>query len=167
MKDKNKRKIRIIIKIILVIVWMIVIFRFSSENGEISKNTSQEAFKDIVKPFDSSITEDSSAQTVEDFQPLIRKTAHFVLYTLGGVLIYSLMSELNNKEKEKIKGNKYIIYAIVVGALYASSDELHQYFVPGRSSEIKDVILDTTGIILGVFLCIWIYRLLSKRGNQK
>ena len=29
--------------------------------------------------------------------------------------------------------------------IYATSDEFHQYFVPGRSAAIKDVFIDTCG----------------------
>ena len=36
-----------------------------------------------------------------------------------------------------------IITSILIGALYAVSDEIHQLFIVGRSCEIRDVIIDT------------------------
>ncbi|MHA1488757.1 MAG: VanZ family protein [Promethearchaeota archaeon] len=46
----------------------------------------------------------------------------------------------------KIK-NKYIL---LVGIIYAISDEIHQFFVPNRYFDIQDIIVDTIGVILGL-----------------
>ncbi len=51
----------------------------------------------------------------------------------------------------RLKRN-YIIFAIILGILYGISDEFHQSFVPGRSSEISDVVADSVGIIIGTIL---------------
>ena len=37
-----------------------------------------------------------------------------------------------------------------IAALYAASDEIHQLFVPGRSGQLSDVILDSAGALAGV-----------------
>ena len=37
-----------------------------------------------------------------------------------------------------------------IAALYAASDEIHQLFVPGRSGQLSDVILDSAGTLAGV-----------------
>ena len=42
--------------------------------------------------------------------------------------------------------------ALVVGVLYAVSDEVHQVFVPGRTGSPLDVALDAVGVALGVVL---------------
>jgi VanZ family protein len=39
-----------------------------------------------------------------------------------------------------------------IGSLYGLSDEVHQYFVPGRTSSIIDFMADTAGVMIGVFL---------------
>lgn len=39
--------------------------------------------------------------------------------------------------------------ALLLGSLYGASDELHQSFVPGRSSEVLDWVADTAGVALG------------------
>lgn len=36
--------------------------------------------------------------------------------------------------------------------LYALTDELHQRFVPGRSGELRDVFIDTSGAFTGLVL---------------
>jgi VanZ family protein len=42
--------------------------------------------------------------------------------------------------------------AILAGALYGATDELHQYFVPGRAADWTDWLADTIGAALGAWL---------------
>ena len=48
-----------------------------------------------------------------------------------------------------------------MGALYAITDEIHQLFVPGRSGMIKDVFIDSLGIITGVIICLIIIKIIN------
>jgi VanZ family protein len=43
-----------------------------------------------------------------------------------------------------------ILLALLLCILYAISDEVHQIFIPGRSGEIRDVIMDIVGSSVGV-----------------
>ena len=40
--------------------------------------------------------------------------------------------------------------AFAIGALYAVSDEIHQIFVPGRSCELRDILIDSAGVLVGI-----------------
>jgi VanZ family protein len=42
--------------------------------------------------------------------------------------------------------------ALVLGVLYAVSDEVHQSFVPGRLGSPVDVAIDAAGVAVGVFV---------------
>ncbi len=42
------------------------------------------------------------------------------------------------------------VLAPSIGILYGISDELHQFFVPGRMSSVADVLFDALGVILAV-----------------
>lgn len=44
---------------------------------------------------------------------------------------------------------KLLMVSIFIGILYGASDEIHQYFVPARSSDIFDWLADCIGVILG------------------
>jgi len=46
--------------------------------------------------------------------------------------------------------------------LYAITDEFHQYFVPGRSAEIRDVLIDSSGAFIGILLTIGIIQIKRK-----
>ena len=50
------------------------------------------------------------------------------------------------------KNKKLIILAIVLAILYGVSDELHQFFVPGRHMSLFDVFLDGAGVIFAVMI---------------
>ena len=42
--------------------------------------------------------------------------------------------------------------AVALGVLYGASDELHQWFVPGRHADVRDWVADAVGAVAGVFL---------------
>ena len=44
--------------------------------------------------------------------------------------------------------------ALAFCSIYAVTDELHQYFVPGRSCQVKDVMIDSSGALTGICLCM-------------
>jgi len=77
------------------------------------------------------------------------KLKHFAAYAVFGFLIVrALYYKVGNPTLKR----KIIIWAIVIGIVYAVSDETHQYFVPGRSAEIEDMVADSFGVIFGVLV---------------
>lgn len=46
-------------------------------------------------------------------------------------------------------------WAIILSVLYGFSDEFHQYFVPTRSLDVRDLAMDAAGAVLGVLLVAW------------
>lgn len=156
MNNKNE-KLKYIVKIIdilLVVIWMCTVFWFSSQVGDDSKAQSGNTIRKIITFFNKNITKENLEIIVETLQPFVRKLAHFSIYTLGGILIYNLINKYNLNKKVKI------IYTIIIGALYAASDEIHQLFVPYRSGQITDVLIDTCGVITGIIICIVLSKIL-------
>jgi len=47
---------------------------------------------------------------------------------------------------------KLLFISIIAGILYGASDEIHQYFVPGRSNDWFDWFADGIGVVLGVIV---------------
>ena len=76
------------------------------------------------------------------------KTAHFLLYFGFGVALYFASMELKNYD---------IKYSLIVGSLYGITDEIHQYFVPNRSFDIGDIIIDVIGVFLGIIFIWYLY----------
>jgi VanZ family protein len=50
---------------------------------------------------------------------------------------------------------------VLITVLYGISDEVHQGFVPSRDSEVKDILSDAVGALLGVVLIILVRRAIS------
>ena len=80
---------------------------------------------------------------------LVRKTAHFGIFLLLGLCVRPNMR----------KG----WHAALFCAAYAVTDEIHQYFVPGRSCEFRDVCIDSAGALAGILL--W-YFFRKRKGSQ-
>ena len=45
-----------------------------------------------------------------------------------------------------------IYYAIGLSILYSCTDEFHQLFISGRSGSIRDILIDSIGILIGTYL---------------
>lgn len=156
MKDRILKNKYSIICGILVILWMISVFLFSNQASVESTTTSGNFITHFVTFFNSYLSEEKIQEIVNILQPIVRKLAHFSLYTLGGILIATFFYTL----KSKVVYVKS--YSIALGSIYACTDEIHQLYVPGRSGEIRDILIDTVGIIFGVFIVV-VIRLLVKR----
>ena len=62
----------------------------------------------------------------------------------------------------KIKETNRIISSFVIGVIYATSDEIHQSFIPGRGPAVTDVILDSIGILFGILIVILAVKIYKK-----
>lgn len=154
-KDKKKYIARIVFGI-MVLITCLLIFIFSSDNGDKSTDKSMGTMKTIVSIFE----RDSSKleETTKKYEPLLRKLAHFSIYTMLGIWSMSFISTFNIKnnsnknEKEIDDFYKRLFIVILFGMLYACSDEFHQLFVSARSGSFRDVFIDTLGITNGALI---------------
>lgn len=74
---------------------------------------------------------------------LFFKSLHLIEYAVLYLLVFRAVYTINGLE---LKSKFYI--SIAVAIMYALSDELHQTFVPTREGTIRDVFIDTVGILL-------------------
>ncbi|OYT27434.1 MAG: teicoplanin resistance protein VanZ [Candidatus Altiarchaeales archaeon ex4484_96] len=73
--------------------------------------------------------------------------AHLVEYTILGILLYtSLHSTLD------IDPKKILFLAFLFSSFYGLTDELHQFFVPGRHCSLLDLVVDVLGSFIGASL---------------
>ena len=112
-----------IILIILIILWMVTVFLFSNQKGEISGNTSGKFIKVLAKIF----AKNPSEKQIERMQLPIRKLAHFTIYAIGGVLAILLLNQFEISFLQKI------MYSQLIITIYAITDEFHQYFIPRKN----------------------------------
>lgn len=73
---------------------------------------------------------------------------HAVIYAVLGFYF----SRALKKTCKSLSRKKRVVFTLIFGIIYGISDELHQYFVPGRSLSITDLSLDAIAAFLGGLL---------------
>jgi VanZ family protein len=81
---------------------------------------------------------------------LFDKLAHFVEYAVFAFLTFRSFSHISQKIT---RGQAFLLSALFL-FLFALLDELHQYFVPGRYSDVYDLIGDILGALV-VLAYLW------------
>lgn len=92
---------------------------------------------------------------------VVRKTAHFTEYFILGVLLLATL----RLYREKIKDGIFAV--LFTGLSVPVVDETIQRFVDGRGGEIKDVWIDFSGVITGLFICFLISLCILYNKNKK
>ena len=134
---------------ILIFVWMITIFMFSAQNGDESSELSQGFLRTFILRF----TPDKiSEDIVNMMEYIIRKCAHMTEYAVFGILVFYQIKLYRLFEKEWNR----IVMAVICVMIYASTDEIHQLFVGGRSGRFTDVLIDTAGGFIGIMAAAFI-----------
>lgn len=87
---------------------------------------------------------------------LLRKLAHFTEFGALGMLLGWLFGML-----QKGKG-----YPLLLGCLAACIDETIQVFVPDRGPGIRDVLIDTSGVVAGILLLHLGYLCMKKKKRK-
>ena len=132
---------------------MIMIFRFSSQNADDSSMESLRITRDLVcavrDQFHLSWTPEELSFYIEQSEFFVRKLAHFSEYALLGIsLILPLIVYYSDRFRRRI----LVLLTWGICAAYAVSDEFHQSFSPGRSPQLRDVVIDSCGSLAGILL---------------
>lgn len=146
-----------IISFIALILWMIVIFSFSSADANKSTSTSDKVITTMIEIKDK-ITNNETPNNekeiiVKNSSFYIRKIAHITEYLILGFLMFNLLKQYSVTN---------IYYAIGLSILYSCTDEFHQLFISGRSGSIRDILIDFIGILIGTYL----YKLLFIKNKE-
>lgn len=151
------------ILVVLLVGWVVITFMFSEQEGSKSTVTSKGVIKTVINtiPSTKTLNDTDKQKLMEKLKKPIRKMAHFMLYLVGGILIYSVINLLSIDIALKV------VFAQIMGTLFAILDEIHQLFVPGRSGQPFDVCIDSFGILTGILIVLTatiIYKNLSGKG---
>lgn len=132
------------------------------------ENQSDSSGSEAATPSDPSapvVTEEEKKQEkearIKKLDPIIRKIAHileFAIFTFFAAIFATTFDM------------KYLVrfsIVFVLCGIYALSDEIHQYFVPGRVCDIKDVALDVTGVFISAAMVCLFYELYRRNAAKK
>ena len=149
------------ILLVLLIFQMFFIFIMSSF-GPDSSNAQSNFFVNLKT---------GTSTSAFDLKPLIffvRKTAHFTEYAILGLLFYLNLKHHSNKKQplnhhsSQKQSPKLFALAILFSALYACTDEFHQLFVPGRTGQPFDVLVDTLGAAFGCLVVLAVQKIRTR-----
>jgi VanZ family protein len=76
------------------------------------------------------------------------KIVHMTEYMIFGILLR--LAFTGSRAVNFIRSSN--LWSMVLGALYGLSDEIHQYYIPGRICSVYDLSADVVGILLGIWL---------------
>ena len=152
-----------IILILLLLCTFFIIFVFSSQNGDTSGGISTRITERILEKSNryNALEEEQKNKVSNRIEKIIRKIAHFSIYAMVGFLLMGLLSTY------KLKNKWRIVITILIGILYAISDEFHQSFSPGRAPKVTDIYIDTLGIIFGMLIILLIREIYHRYNTKK
>lgn len=171
--------------LILMLLWMALIFFYSSRQADVSAEDSGRIGITLGRIFISDFEEwpeEEQQEFAARIDHPVRKTAHAAEYAVLGFLAAGacagtagsagmsrsagmagssgVAESAGTAESSGVAGRtgngawrkfrKEMFLPWLIAALYAASDEIHQLFVPGRSGQLSDVILDSAGALAGV-----------------
>lgn len=147
------------------IIMMVIIFKFSAANGVESSGTSSGLLEGIISkigevlPIEMEIQQ--KAWLVEVLETPLRKCAHMTEYMCLALFVMLPFYVFGKR------GRSLICRSAVVSIVYACTDELHQYFVPGRAGRIMDICIDSIGVWIGIGIGMLFMLKMEKRIDKQ
>lgn len=188
------RFLRSLLLTVLTLLWMILIFHMSSAGKDESNAQSGVICGFLCEIFVEGYEEMPPAQQLkmqERFSFPVRKGAHLTEYTILGVLLTltaasicpndtgadstfdmasGQVSETASYRSSDPAFRRIFcreLIPLLIGFLYAVSDEVHQHFVPGRAMQARDVLIDSAGILLGIWIVYGVTRIKIRNNRHK
>ena len=132
------------------ILVMYLIFSFSSQDGVSSARLSLAVSRKVVTVADEVLEKDWDAQQTahytERIHYYVRKTAHVTEYFVLAVTVAFPLYVYG------VRGLWLVFSAGIFCVSFAGLDEYHQSFVAGRGPSVRDVAIDSIGVLPGIIL---------------
>ena len=145
-----------IVSIGLTVFIMVFIFFMSSMSGEDSSRLSSFIVKNLEKiiPIFDTIVDPLIYQGAHELLTwFVRKGAHFTEYALlGFFLALAFHTYILPEDRNFWRLFRGFVFSLIIGFIYACTDEFHQSFVQGRAAMIFDVGFDSIGVFTGAIL---------------
>jgi VanZ family protein len=151
------RKTTVFLSWATVNLWLLIIFFLSSQPGTKFNEVSKDVTKQIIKTTEKVVmlTDSNKPKTnlINKLNDVVREYAHAAVYLVLGILV------MNAFIMSGVRGYKAFVFSLIFCILYAISDEVHQLFVPGRGTEVTDVLIDGIGALIGIGLYKFIFKI--------
>lgn len=151
----KSKKVYVVISWMLVAACMVAIFCLSAQTAKDSADLSGSFIRAIFELIG-----------IELQQEGIRTVAHCLEF-MG--LSFLMFNAIYATWEVKLTP----VFAFAGTVMYAVTDEIHQIFVPGRAFQISDILVDSTGALIGVIATFVIFKIIlyiikrrNKNGNS-
>lgn len=154
------------------LLWMILVFCFSAQPADASTEVSQTVGQTIgewLVPGFEDWPQERQQSFAEAVDYPVRKSAHAAEYAVLAVLFAFMLCAYPPVRLPFLPSVNSLSLpaAWIFATAYAVTDELHQRFVPGRSGQVSDVLLDSAGALAGVLFCLLCRKLYSSFFGKK
>ncbi len=149
------------------IIVMVIIFVFSSKPADSSNESSLTIAGQLLSAYENTVQvqfdEGQRDEILEIMNFFVRKGSHFCEYALLAVTL--ALHFYFHGLRERL--GRLFFLPVALSAIYAATDEFHQTFVPGRSGQLQDVLIDTTGAAAGMLFFFLVLRIYHFHRNRK
>ncbi len=145
--------------IFMIIYYSFIIWSFSSHPADVSAKESKSItgiIYDKIAVHIEKFSDMGKDMFVKKADSFIRKCAHFTLFFIFSLFI-SLYVNCYGRDAAV-----FLLTVFLTGVIFAVSDEVHQLFVPGRGCQLRDVLIDSNGVLAGGIIFLLAKRSVSK-----
>ena len=137
------------------VIWMVVIFSASGDSA--SMVHSSRLFEPLMRWLFPWLAQGR----IEEIHYIVRKCVHLAEFSILALLLWQAIRHTQiTVTRRWLWSQSGLALALVL--FYAASDEFHQTFVPGRTGQVSDVLVDTAGGAIGLGV-LWLAGKLFKR----
>ena len=145
--------------IVPLVLWLSMIFTMSTDSG--SAAHTRPLIHSLLQKFLPGLAAQLTLSQLERVDFNIRKTSHVMEYLILALLAYRAIRADHPRFR-----SRHVLFPLLMGILYAASDEWHQSFIPSRTGVAADVVYDSFGISLGTILSQWREQLFHEKQNR-
>ena len=131
----------------IAIVWILLIVGLSTSIGDWQH--SHQIILGVVEQVNPDFAQRLTPKDMETANFILRKCAHFSEYAILFSLTYWV-----SRSRFKLTPKIALPFVLAGVILFAVSDEFHQSFVPGRTPNARDVLIDSLGASAVALLCL-------------
>ena len=151
-----------------IMLWLVVfavagmIFFFSSMDGSESmkmSNVFTDWFVRLFHPDYDTLPPEKQQEIYSLFVFIVRKAAHFTEFAAFGASLILLIHEYQL--------SRAVLWAWGIGTLYALTDELHQLLIGTRTPSLRDVCIDSAGVLFGTLAIMFVFFCIERIRNKR
>lgn len=143
---------------LLLAAWIVFIFSNSMKNGTVSSGISGRLLKEIKAGLRGMGFDWVANHLTEHF---LRKLGHFTEFMLEGFLLTLCVRVYTRRYL------RYLAWPLLGGVLTGLTDETIQLFIPDRSSQVTDVWIDFSGVIIGVLIAVALIQICTRHSKHR